>query len=108
MNRIDGSEKGEVIGMEEVEATLYDGDTVIISGVAVLIDARDAKDGSTATKGWHAHAALPLSTVVQPQDQLRIVTADGRAGNIEEIEPSTVEGDRILHVFTGLGPLKKD
>jgi hypothetical protein len=92
--------------MEEVEATLYDGDVVITSGVSVLIDARDAKDGSTGTKGWHAHAALSLGTVVQPKDQLRLVTADGRSGDIEEIEPSTVEGDRVLHVFTGIGPLK--
>jgi hypothetical protein len=107
MNRIDRRGNGEVTGMEEVEATLYDGETVVISGITVLIDAKDSTDGSTATKGWHAHAALPLSTVVQPQDQLRIVTADGRSGNIEEIEPSTVEGDRVLHVFTGLGPLKE-
>ena len=93
--------------MEEVEASLYDGDAVLISGVSVLLDAGETKSGLTDGKGWHAHASLPLSLVIEPVEELRLVLADGREACVEETEPSTVEGDRILHVFTGCGPLER-
>jgi hypothetical protein len=93
--------------MEEVEGTIYDGDTVIVSGTTVLLDVRDAPEGSTDGPGWHAHVALPLDFVLAPGEQMRLELADGRSGAVELFEPPTVEGDRVLHVFTGLGPLAK-
>lgn len=88
--------------MDEVEATLYDGDQLIISGVPVLIDTRE---GGLDAPGWHAHVALSLGVVVPPEGQLRIVTADGRSADIAEAHKAEVEGDRILYVFEGVTPL---
>ena len=93
--------------MEEVEATIYDGDNVMISGITMLLDAKDAPGGTTDGPGWHAHAALPLSLILEPREQMRIETADGRSGAVILDGPPTLEGDRALHVFTGTGPLKR-
>lgn len=93
--------------MEEVEATIFDGDTVVLSGVTVLLDFTDVPDGSPDAPGWHAHAALPLGVIIEPAEQMRIETADGRSGPVEICGPPTIEGDRALHVFTGLGPLAR-
>lgn len=91
--------------MEEVEGTILDGDTVVVSGTTVLLDARDVPAGSTDGAGWHAHVALPLDFVVAPAEQMRLVLADGRSGPVEILDPPVVEGDRVLHIFTGMGPL---
>lgn len=91
--------------MEEIEATLYDGDAVIISGIVVLLDTRDVPDGTTGAPGWHAHASLPLGVLVEPQEELRLVAADGRSALVEQCEEPVVEGDRVLHEFVGLGAL---
>lgn len=91
--------------MDELEASIYDGETVIVTGVDVLLDTREAPGGTTDSPGWHVHADLPLDVVIEPAEELRLVTADGREAVIEECEPITVEGDRVLHVFRGLGPL---
>lgn len=93
--------------MEEVEATIFDGDTVVVSGAAVLLDVLDAAAGSLDAPGWHAHAALPLGVVVEPCEEMRIETTDGRSGRVAILGPPTIEGDRVLHVFTGIGPLTK-
>jgi hypothetical protein len=87
--------------MEEVDATILDGDTVLISGVAVLLDMPDAPEGSA----WHAHAALPVGLLLESHEQMRLETTDGRSGVIEIFETPTIEGDRILYVFEGIGPL---
>jgi len=92
--------------MEEVEGTIYDGDTVMVSGVALLLDTVDVPGGSIEAPGWHAHAALPLGLVLEPCEEMRIETVDGRSGMVELQESPTVEGDRVLHVFKGIGPLK--
>jgi len=91
--------------MEEVEATLFDGETVIVPGIAVLLDFADAPGGSPDSPGWHAHAALPLGMTIEPGEQMRIETTDGRSGPVAILGPPTIEGDRALHVFIGLGPL---
>ena len=88
--------------MEEVEATLYDGDTVVVSGTTALLD---FSEGSSDGPGWHAHVQLPLSFIIQPAEQMRLVVTDGRSGPVEVCAPPTIEGDRALHVFLGTGPL---
>jgi hypothetical protein len=91
--------------MEEVEGTILDGDTVIVSGTTVLLDARDAPTGSTDGPGWHAHVSLPLDFVLGPCEDMRLELADGRSGPVTVLDAPTVEGDRVLHVLTGTGPL---
>ena len=93
--------------MEEVEATIFDGDTVLMSSITVLLDVPDVPAGSSDGSGWYAHAALPLGLVLEPGEQMRIETADGRSGRVAILDPPTVEGDRVLHVFTGIGPLMR-
>jgi hypothetical protein len=93
--------------MEEVEATIFDGDKVLVSGIAVLLDELDVTAGLSDGSGWHAHAALPLGQVLEPVKQMRIETADGRSGEVAILDPPTIEGDRVLHVFTGVGPLMR-
>ncbi|PKQ16958.1 MAG: hypothetical protein CVT67_02085 [Actinobacteria bacterium HGW-Actinobacteria-7] len=91
--------------MDEVEGSIFDGDTVIVAGTMVLLDVLDAVGDSTDDAGWHAHVALPLGTVLEPGEQMRLVTADGRSGPVALLDAPTIEGDRVLHVLTGLGPL---
>jgi hypothetical protein len=91
--------------MEEVEGTIFDGDTAVVSGTTVLLDVLDAPMGSTDDPGWHAHVALPLGMLIEPGVQMRLETTDGRSGWMSILAPPTVEGDRVLHVFTGTGPL---
>jgi hypothetical protein len=43
--------------MEQVEASIFDGDTVMVSNVPILLDVPDVPTGSTDGSGWHAHAA---------------------------------------------------
>lgn len=91
--------------MEEVEATIYDGELVIAAGIPLLLDFKDVPADSADGSGWHAHAALPLGLVIEPGEPMRIVTTDGRSGTASVLAPPTIEGDRVLHVFTGIGPL---
>lgn len=85
--------------MDEVEGTIFDGDTAIVEGTTVLLD------GPTDGAGWHAHVSLPLDMLLEPGEEMRLVIADGRSGPVEVSDAPTVEGDRVLHVLTGLGPL---
>lgn len=66
--------------MEDVEATIFDGDTVLMSGIPVLLDVLDVPAGSSDGSGWHAHAALPLGLVLEPGEQMLIETTDVRSG----------------------------
>ena len=91
--------------MEEVEGSIFDGETELVSGTTVLLDTAEAPDGTAGGPGWHAHLALPLDFVLEPAEEMRLVLADGRSGPVEILDPPVVEGDRILHVFTGMGPL---
>jgi hypothetical protein len=91
--------------MEEVEGTIFDGDRAVVSGTTVLLDVLDVPTGSADGAGWHAHVALPLGMVIEPGVQMRLETTDGRSGLMSILGPPTVEGDRVLHVFTGIGPL---
>lgn len=91
--------------MEEVEGTIFDGDKVVVSDTTVLLDALDAPTGYAEAPGWHAHVALPLGMVILPGEEMRLETADGRSGPMAVLADPIVEGDRVLHVFTGLGPL---
>ncbi len=91
--------------MDEVEGTIFDGERAVVSDTLLLLDVLDAPEGSTDAPGWHAHVALPLSTVLEPGVQMRLETTDGRSGLMSILGPPTVEGDRVLHVFTGIGPL---
>ena len=91
--------------MEEVEGSIFDGDTVVMAGTTVLLDVVDAVAGSTDGSGWHAHVALPLGMVLEPGQQMRLETTDGRSGAVALLDAPTIEGDRVLHVLTGLGPL---
>lgn len=91
--------------MEEVEGTIFDGDTAIVEGTTVLLDVLDAPEGSTKGHGWHAHVALPLDMVVEPGVQLRLEIVDGRSGPVVLSDAPTIEGDRVLYVLTGTGPL---
>jgi hypothetical protein len=93
--------------MEEVEGSIFDGDTVVVTGTTVLLDALDAVPGSADGAGWHAHVALPLGMVLGPGKQLRLDTADGRSGLVALLDAPTIEGDRVLYVLTGLGPLAR-
>ncbi|HEY5467669.1 MAG TPA: hypothetical protein VIK85_01025 [Coriobacteriia bacterium] len=90
--------------MEEVEGTISDGDRVVVPGTTVLLDIIDASAGSNDA-GWHAHVALPLGMVIEPGVVMRLETTDGRSGLMSVLASPTVEGDRVLHVFTGTGPL---
>jgi hypothetical protein len=92
--------------MEEVEVTLFDGETVIVSGIAALLDFADAPAGPDSA-GWHAHVALPLSMTLEPGEEMRIEVTDGRSGPVVIFGPPTIEGDRALHVLTGVGPLAR-
>jgi hypothetical protein len=89
--------------MEEVEGTIFDGDRVVVRGTTVLLDIVDVPAAEDA--GWHAHVALPLGMLIEPGVQMRLETTDGRSGLMTVLGSPTVEGDRVLHVFTGLGPL---
>ena len=91
--------------MEEVEGTLLDGESVIVSGISVLLDFADSPEGSPDVPGWHAHIALPLGLTIRPGEPMRLETTDGRSGPVVLYDPPTIEGDRVLHVFTGVGPL---
>jgi len=91
--------------MEELEGSIFDGKTIVLSGTTVLLDVLDALAGSADGTGWHAHAALPLGVVVEPGQQMRLETADGRSGPVALLDVPKTEGDRVLHVLTGLGPL---
>jgi hypothetical protein len=91
--------------MEEVEGTIFDGDRVVVSGTTVLLDVVDVPAGSSEDVGWHAHVALPLGMLIEPGVQMRLETTDGRSGLMTVLGSSTIEGDRVLHVFTGLEPL---
>ena len=93
--------------MEEVEGSIFDGDTIVVAGTTVLLDVLDAVSGSTDGAGWHAHMALPLGMVLEPGEQMRLETADGRSGPVALLDAPTIEGDRVLHVLTGLGPLAR-
>jgi hypothetical protein len=93
--------------MEEVEGSIFDGDTVVVAGTTVLLDLVDAVASSTDGTGWHAHVALPLGMVLEPGQQMRLETADGRSGAVALLDTPTIEGDRVLHVLTGLGPLTR-
>ena len=93
--------------MEEVEGTIYDGDTAIVSGVTVLLDFGDAPGQSPDSSGWHAHVALPLSTIVEPGEQMWIEITDGRSGPVQTFTRPTIEGDRALYQFVGIGPLRE-
>jgi len=93
--------------MGQVEATIFDGDTVMVSSVPILLDVLDVPAGSPDGSGWHAHAALPLGSVLEPREQMRIETTDCRSGSVAILDPPTIEGDRILYVFTGSGPLMR-
>jgi hypothetical protein len=91
--------------MEEVEGSIFDGDTVVVMGTTVILDGADAVAGSTDGTGWHAHVALPLGMVLEPGEQMRLETADGRSGPVALLASPTIEGDRVLYVLAGLGPL---
>jgi hypothetical protein len=91
--------------MEEVEGSIYDGETVVVTGTTVLLDVVDVATGSTDGTGWHAHVALPLGMVLEPGEQMRLETADGRSGSVALLDAPTTEGDRVLYVLTGLSPL---
>ncbi len=91
--------------MDEVEGSIFDGDTVVVARTMVLLDVLDAAGGSTDGARRHAHVALPPGTVLGPGEQMRLVTADGRPGPVALLDAPTIGGDRVLHVLTGLGPL---
>jgi hypothetical protein len=91
--------------MEEVEGSIFDGETVVVAGTTVLLDTLDAVAGSAGGTGWHAHVALPLGVVLEPGEQMRLETADGRSGPVTLLDAPTTEGDRVLYVLTGSGPL---
>jgi hypothetical protein len=91
--------------MEEVEGWIFDGGAVVVVGTTVLLDVLDSVAGSTDGTGWHAHVALPLGAVLEPGEQMRLETADGRSGPVALLDAPTTEGDRVLYVLTGLGPL---
>jgi hypothetical protein len=92
--------------MEEVEATILDGDRVLVSGVTALLDIGGGPLGPSGEAQWHAHMALPLDFVLEPGEQMRFRTTDGRSGPVAILGSPEVEGDRMLFVFTGLGPLE--
>jgi len=54
--------------MGQVEATIFDGDTVMVSSVPILLDVLDVPAGSPDGSGWLAHAALPLGSVLEPRE----------------------------------------
>ena len=93
--------------MEEVEGSIFDGGTVVVAGTTVLLDVLDTVAGSSDGIGWHAHVALPLGMVLEPGRQMRLETADGRSGSVALLEAPKTEGDRVLYVLTGLGPLAR-
>jgi hypothetical protein len=90
--------------MEEVEGSIFDGD-VVVADTTVLLDVVNVGAGSTDGTGWLAHVALPLGVVLEPGQQMRFETADGRSGPVALLDAPKTEGDRVLHVLTGLGPL---
>jgi len=75
--------------LEEVEATIFDGDTALMSSIPVLFDVLDVPAGSSDGSGWHAHAALPLGLVLEPGEQMRVETADGRSGRVAILDSPT-------------------
>jgi len=85
--------------MDEVEGTIYDAGVAVVEGTTVLLD------GATDGPGWHGHVALPLDMILEPGVEMRLELADGRSGLVEVSDAPTIEGDRVLHVLTGLGPL---
>ena len=94
--------------MEQVEATLFDGEMVVASDVALFLEAPSGDPDMADAIAWHAHATLPLGLVLEPGSQLRLETDDGRSGFVVvETQPPDVEGARVLHVFTGVSPLER-
>ena len=91
--------------MEEIEGSIFDGEAVVVAGTTVLLDVLDAVAGSGDGTGWHAHVALPLGMVLEPGEQMRLETADGRSGPVALLDAPQTEGDRVLHMLTGLAPL---
>ena len=90
--------------MEEVDGTILDGDTIVVSGVTLFIDVPNAPEGPPEAPGWHAHAELSLSVVLRPDQKVTIRTADGRTAPALVAGPPVVEGGEALWVFTGTGP----
>lgn len=91
--------------MQEVEVTILDGDTVIVSDVSVFVDTVDLGVGEPDGSGWHAHAMLSLGVVLHAGEQLRLQTADGKSADVVVVGSPTIEGGEALYVFTGVGPL---
>ena len=91
--------------MQEVEVTILDGDTVLVSDVSVFVDTVDMGPGSPDGSGWHAHALLSLGVVLHSGQQLRLRAADDKSADVIVVGPPAIEGGEALYVFTGAGPL---
>jgi hypothetical protein len=96
----------ERVHMEEVEGSIFDGDAVV-ADTTVLLDVVDTVAGPTDGTGWHAAVALPPGVALEPGQQMRLETAAGRSGPVALLDTPKTEGDRVLHVLTGLGPLSR-
>ena len=93
--------------MQELEVTIMDGDTVVVSGVDVDIDSLEGPAGSPEGSGWHAHALLSLSVVLAPGQQLQLQTPDGRVAPVVVEGPPAIEGGEALYLLKGLAPLER-
>jgi len=93
--------------MEEVEATILDGDTEVVPDVAISLDSLAVADSPPDYSGWHAHVLMPLSYVLAPGKELRVRLADGRSGPVMVSGPPVIEGGQALYVLDGIGPLSE-
>jgi hypothetical protein len=65
--------------MEVLEATISDGDKVLLAGVTAWVQMTNSPGG---LRGWHGYFTLPLGSFVPPGGPYLFKTTDGRSGQI--------------------------
>ena len=89
--------------MEEVAATINDGDNVLVAGVTAWVQITTSPGGS---RGWHGYFTLPLGAYVPLGGPYLFNTIDGRSSQIL-ITNVRAESDQSPQVqFRGTGPFE--
>jgi len=65
--------------VEEITATILNGDRVLLTGVTVRVRPRSVPEGGT---GWEGELALPDGAHLSPGRNYALEAADGRRGSI--------------------------
>jgi len=87
--------------MEQVTATIRDGDTILVDRVATWIQVGESPSG---LREWHGHLSLPEGVHLDAGGPFQLETSDGRSGQII-VTNVNISSDRPTQVtFTGTGP----